>query len=114
MTFPLRWILSWLLLSQVAKVDRGHNGALSVFLEGRQGGTLRNNVVAPVDVLLLVYAAVGPDQKDRKLLDNLAEMLVSDHAHLILLDALAQFIILDLEHELTRPDDGAYCLRDIL
>ena len=34
MATPLCWVLSWLLL-KVAEVDRGHNGALSVFLEGR-------------------------------------------------------------------------------
>jgi len=96
MGYPSRWVV--VDLFQVAQVDGGHDGAHAVLLEAGEGGAFGVDVVASINVFLFVDTAICPDQKNRKFLGHLAEVLIGDHSHLVLLDALLELIVLDFEH----------------
>ena len=81
---------------QVAQVDGWHDGALAILLEVRHRDALSDDIGASVDILLLVNASIGPNQKDRKFLNDLAQVLISDHSHPVFLNGLLELLVLNL------------------
>ena len=94
---PLRRVIV-LVFVEVAEINRRYNSAFAHLLKGRKLRALRNDVVASLNVLLLVNSTIGSNEQDGELLNNLAQMLICHHSSAILLHSLFQFAILHLEH----------------
>ena len=94
---PLRRVIV-LVFVEVAEINRRYNSAFTHLLKGRKLRALSNDVIASLNVLLLVNSTIGSNEQDRELLNNLAQMLIRHHSSTIFFHSLFQFAILHLEH----------------